>query len=121
MQVKDMNTKQLLQAIYNAISDKKGEQIKIIDISDISSIADYFVIASGNNSNQVQAISDNVLDELIKINLKPSRVEGYNTANWILMDYNDIIIHIFSKDDRFFYNLERIWSDGKYIENIEEI
>lgn len=116
-----MTTKQLLQTIYNAISDKKGERIKIIDISNISVIADYFVIVNGTNKNQVQAISDNVLDELIKVNVKPSRIEGYNTAGWILMDYNDVIIHIFSKDDRFFYDLERIWSDGKNIEDIEEI
>lgn len=111
-----MTEKENLKIIYNAIADKKGERIKILDISEISPIADYFIITNGNNKNQVQAIADNVNDEMLKLGIHPERVEGFNTAGWILMDYNNVVVHIFSKDDRFFYDLERIWSDGRTID-----
>ncbi len=109
-----MNT--ILKEIYGAIEDKKGEDIRILDISGVSVMADYFVIASGNNKNQVQAIADNVNEAMIKNKVELKATEGYNTAGWILMDYGDVIVHIFSKEDRLFYDLERIWRDGKPIE-----
>ena len=112
-----MNT--ILKEIYAAIDDKKGEDIRILDISGVSVMADYFVIASGNNKNQVQAIADNVNEAMMKNNVDLKATEGYNTAGWILMDYGDVIVHIFSKEERLFYDLERIWRDGKPIE-IEE-
>ena len=108
-----MDAKELSKIIYNALDDKKGENIKILDISHVSVIADYFIIANGNNINQVQALADNVKDELFKLNLEPKNVEGYRNASWILLDYTDVIVHIFSKDDRLFYDLERIWRDGR--------
>ena len=109
-----MDSKELTKIIYNALDDKKGENIKILDISSVSVIADYFVIANGNNINQVQALADSVKEELYKLGLK--NVEGYRSASWILLDYTDVIVHVFSKDDRFFYDLERIWRDGREIE-----
>lgn len=111
-----MEVKELVKIIYNALDDKKGEHINIIDISKVSVISDYFIIASGNNINQVQALADNVKEELFKLGLEPRNVEGYNSGSWILLDYNGIVVHIFSKDDRMFYDLDRIWSDGKSVE-----
>lgn len=108
-----MDAKEITKIIYKALDDKKGENIKILDISHVSVIADYFVIASGNNINQVQALADNVKEELFKLKLEPKNVEGYHSASWILLDYTDVIVHIFSKDDRIFYDLERIWRDGR--------
>lgn len=99
----------------NALEDKKAADIRIIDISEVSVLADYFLIASGANTNQVQAIADNVQEMLTKAGYEPKQVEGYGSASWILMDYNDIIIHIFSEESRMFYDLERIWRDGKDI------
>ena len=113
--------KMMAQIACKAIDDKKGQDIKIIDIQSVSVLADYFIIADGSNPNQVQAMADNVEEELFKAGFEARQVEGYNTANWILMDYNDIIVHIFSREDRLFYDLERIWRDGKVIENVEEL
>lgn len=112
-----MNTaKEIAKLTYNALDDKKAEDIKVLEIGNITVIADYFVIANGTNSSQVQALVDNVMDELSKNGHEPKRVEGHRTASWILMDYGDVVVHIFSKEDRLFYDLERIWRDGKVIE-----
>jgi len=111
-----MTSREMAKIASLAIDDKKGMNIKIIDISKISVLADYFIIASGSNRNQVQAIADNVQEELGKAGHECKQVEGYQTANWILLDYGDIIIHVFSDEDRLFYDLERIWRDGQSIE-----
>ncbi len=105
--------KEYLQAVYKALDDKKAEDIQIINIKEISYMADYFVIANGTNVNQVHALCDNVSEELVKCNLHTKQTEGYTAGNWILMDYGDIIVHIFDKESRSFYDLERIWKDGK--------
>lgn len=99
-----------------ALEEKKAENIKIIDISEVSVIGDYFILANGNNRNQIQALSDEVQEKLHKAGMVLKQIEGYNNANWILMDYRDIIIHVFDKESRGFYDLERIWRDGKMIE-----
>ena len=85
-------------------------------------LADYFLIASGTNRNQVQAMADNVDEMLHKAGYTVKQIEGYQTANWILMDYGDIIVHIFDRENRLFYDLERIWRDGESIslEDLEE-
>lgn len=103
---------EMVKVAVEAMKDKKAEDIRVIDISNVSVIADYFVIASGNNVNQVQAIVDNVEEQLYKEGFDSPKVEGYNSASWILLDYNDVIVHVFSQDDRLFYDLERIWRDG---------
>ena len=111
-----MTSQEMAKIAHLAMEDKKAEDIKIIDISKVSVIADYFIIASGNNRNQVQALADNVQEELGKKGVDCKQIEGYQTANWILLDYNDIIVHIFNAEDRLFYDLERIWRDGKSVE-----
>ncbi|HIZ40839.1 MAG TPA: ribosome silencing factor [Candidatus Anaerobutyricum stercoris] len=110
----------MTELVIDALEEKKAEDITILDISEISVLADYFVIADGNNRNQVQAMADSVEEALGRAGYEPKQIEGYQTANWILMDYKDVIIHVFSKEDRGFYDLERIWRDGKPV-TIEEI
>ena len=91
-----MNTlNNTLKTVINALQDKKAENIQIIDIHEISTVADYFVITSGSNRSQVQALADNVEEKLAANEIRPKNIEGYNTANWILLDYRDILIHIF--------------------------
>ena len=106
------DSKKYAKIAYDALADKKGEKIKIIDISEVSPIADYFIIADGANQNQLQAMCDAVDEELYKAGCELKQTEGNRNSTWILMDYGDIIVHVFSKEDRLFYDLERIWKDG---------
>lgn len=108
--------KMMAQIACKAIDDKKGQDIKIIDIHNVSVIADYFVIASGTNSNQVQAIVDNVEEQLGRAGFGAKQIEGNRNSSWILMDYGDVIVHVFDEENRLFYDLERIWRDGKVLE-----
>ena len=110
----------MTSAEYCKIAVKALEDKKVIDIREISPIADFFIIADGMNQNQIQAMRDAVDEALYKADLKVRQVEGNQSSTWILMDYNDIIIHIFSKEDRLFYDLERIWKDGKEI-SVDEL
>ena len=100
---------------YEALADKKGEDIKVLDISEISPIADYFVISNGTSSSQVDALVDNVEEKMHKAGYSLKQQEGTNSGTWVLMDYGDIIVHIFDKENRSFYNLEHIWSDGRAV------
>ena len=108
--------KMMAQIACKAIDDKKGQDIKVIDIHNVSVIADYFVIASGKNSNQVQAIVDNVEEQLGRAGFEAKQIEGNRNSSWILMDYGDVIVHVFDEENRLFYDLERIWRDGKVLE-----
>ena len=110
----------MVKIAYDALDDKLAEDIKIIDIRSISVLADYFIIADGNNKNQVQAMVYNVQEELFEAGYDMKHMEGYREGNWILLDFGDIIIHIFDKENRLFYDLERIWKDGKEV-SIEEL
>ena len=112
----NMNTKEIALLAIDALEDKKAEDIRIIDISEISTIADYFIIADGSNKSQIQAMADNVSERLGRAGVTVRQIEGYQNANWILMDFQDIIIHIFDQENRLFYDLERIWRDGVLIE-----
>lgn len=109
------DSKEMVKLAYQALEDKKGEDIQVIEIKDISIIADYFIIANGINSPQVDALVDSVKEALGRKGYEPKRIEGIRSASWILMDYGDVVIHVFSKEDRLFYNLERIWRDGKSV------
>jgi ribosome-associated protein len=111
-----MTSKDYCKLAIEALEDRKAEDIKVIDINEISPVADYFIIADGNNQNQIQAMRDAVDEALSKAGLQIKQVEGNSASTWILMDYGDIVIHIFSKEDRLFYDLERIWRDGKIME-----
>ena len=99
------DSKEMARLAYDAMDDKLAKDITIIDISGVSVVADYFLIADGKNRNQVQAIANNVDEFLGKAGYHAKATEGYSTANWILMDYSDVIIHIFSTEDRAFYDL----------------
>jgi ribosome-associated protein len=110
-----LTSKDMARLAYNALDEKKGEDIKVIEIGDISVIADYFIIANGTNASQVGALVDSVQEVLGKQGIDPKRIEGVRSASWILMDYGDVVVHVFSKEDRLFYDLERIWRDGKTI------
>lgn len=111
-----MKSKEMAKIAFNALDDKKGINITVIDISKISVIADYFIIAGGSNENQVKALADNVAEEFAKVEISTKHIEGYNNANWILLDFNDVIVHVFNEDDRLFYDLERIWRDGQVVD-----
>ena len=113
-----MNDRSLAMAklAIEALEDKKAEDIKVIDISEVSVIADYFIIAGGSNRRQIQALSDNVDEKLGKAGFPAKQIEGYDTANWVLLDFGDIIVHIFDKENRLLYDLERIWRDGKQVD-----
>lgn len=111
-----MNSNEIAKLAITALEDKKAEDIRIIDISEVSVIADYFIIANGTNRSQIQALSDHVEETLGRAGIALKQVEGYDNANWVLLDFRDVIIHIFDKENRLFYDLERIWRDGKIVE-----
>lgn len=113
--IKD-TSKQMAKVAVEALKEKKGYDVKVIDISEISILADYFIIANGSNANQVQAMVDNVEEQMYKAGFDDPKVEGYNNASWILLDYNDVVLHIFDEESRSFYNLERLWRDGKEVD-----
>ena len=106
-------SKKMALAAIDVLEDKKAEDIRVIDISEVSPLADYFIIANGTNRNQVQAMADNVEECLGRAGFQPKQIEGYQEANWILLDYGDVVVHLFDKENRRFYDLERIWMDGK--------
>ena len=109
------NTFEKVKLAVAALEDKKATDIKVLDISEVSVIADYFIIATGANEPQIKAMVDSVDESFSKRGIEPKSTEGYKNANWVLLDYGDIIIHIFDEENRLFYDLERIWRDGKEI------
>ena len=108
-------SKMMLKLIYQALEDKKGEDIVMIDISQVSVLADYFVICSAGNDSQIQALVDNVDEKMHENGYQIRQQEGRNSGTWVLLDYGDVIVHIFERENRSFYNLERIWNDGRRI------
>lgn len=107
-----MTDNEILKIAVKAIDSKRGENIRIIKIDELTVIADYFIIANGGSSTQVKALADEVEFKLSEAGLEPHRTEGYQGANWIVLDYIDVVIHIFHKETRDFYDLERLWQDG---------
>ena len=106
----------VLKIAVNAADDKKAHDIVALDITEIASFANYFLLCTGDSSRQMQAIADEVEERLKASGIKPSHVEGYQNAEWILMDYLDLVVHIFSKKARVYYDLERLWRDGKTLD-----
>ena len=119
MKMKNMTESEVVARLAaKAIDDKKGSDIKILDLRGVQSApAEFFVIASGNVPSHVSALSDAV-HEMVKkaTGYNPSKVEGYQNAEWILMDYFDVVVHIFQKDKREFFRLDQLWSDGVEVE-----
>lgn len=111
-----MTSLEVSKLAAKALSTKKGLDIKVIKIEDISVLADYMVIATGTSSTQVKAMADNVEYELDNAGVSVSHIEGYRSNTWILMDYIDVIVHVFIDETREFYDLERLWKDGEEID-----
>lgn len=107
-----MDTLDFSKRIANIILSKKGYDIKILDLQKISTIADYFIICSAGSDTQVKAIADEVDDKLSEQGIKCSVKEGFESLNWVLMDYFDVVVHIFKQEARSFYNLEKLWGDA---------
>ena len=106
-----------VQLAVRCAADKKALDIRVLDLRQIASFTEYFVVASGANQRQVQAIADEIAEQLKKqLTSRPSRVEGYNSGEWVLLDFGDFIVHVFDKDAREFYDLERLWRDAQKVD-----
>mgnify|MGYP000295754888 FL=1 len=105
-----------LSTIVKALDSKRAEDIRIIEIGDLTIVADYFVIANGTSSTQTKALAEEVEFKMSQLGIEPNRTEGYQGATWVVLDYGDIIVHVFYKETRDHYNLERLWSDGNDID-----
>src|ERR1044071_2956412 len=105
----------------HAAAEKKAHDLVVLDLREVASFTDYFVIASGTNVRQVQAVADEVQEQLRKqLSVRPARVEGYNSAEWVLLDYGDFIFQVFEEKSRRFYDLERLWRDAARVQLPEE-
>ena len=113
--------KEMAKIAFEALEDKKGENVCAIDISSVSVLADYFVIANGNSDSQVRALVENVEEKMHKAGYAAKETEGHRSGAWVLIDFGDVIVHIFDRENRQFYNLERIWNDGKRIDDVNEL
>ena len=112
----DNTEKGLLDFIVTVLEDKKAKEIKVLNVKDITLVADYFIICSGTSTIHIKALADEIEEKLeTEKGLELHHKEGYNSARWILLDYSNIIIHIFHQDERMFYSLERIWADAKEV------
>ncbi len=107
-----METRELAGKIEAILEDRKGKQIEIIDTSNVTIVTDYFIICSGTSTTHLRGLADDVLDKLRKEGLTCAHVEGYDTARWILLDYLDVVVHLFLEEERDFYSLERLWRSG---------
>jgi len=111
-----MTVEQELQLIVNAIDDKRAEDIVVLNMSSISPVAEYFVICEGNSEKQVQAIARELKEVAIEHNLPIKRLEGFDAARWVLADLENVVVHVFHRDDRDYYNLEKLWADAPKVE-----
>jgi ribosome-associated protein len=107
-----MDSKELAILAAQAMQQRKGSKIAVLKLEDLSTLTDYFVVATGNSRTQTQAMADHVEEELEKSGARLNRIEGKQEGRWVLLDYGQIIIHIFQEDERSFYNLERLWADA---------
>lgn len=108
-------SKEMARIVYQALNEKKGEDIKILEIGHISIMADYFIIANGGSQPQINALIENVQEKMNQAGYQVKRIEGNRNSSWVLMDYGDVVVHVFNREDRLFYDLERIWSDGRIV------
>lgn len=111
-----MTPEQLWQKAVYTLDKHKAEDIQVLDVSGITTIADYFLLASGGSANQVKSLSDYVEEELAKAGKQPLRNEGYASGDWIMLDYGDVLVHVFRRETREFYDLERLWADAKMMD-----
>lgn len=113
-------TTSLLTLAYKAADDKKAEDIVVLNMGGISIIADHFIICHANSERQVQSIAREVADQASKVGFAVKRLEGFDAGRWILVDLGDVVVHVFHKDDRGYYNLEKHWGDAPLLEMAEE-
>lgn len=113
---KNLTAAEVAKAAVRALDSKKALDIKVIGIRDLSILADYFVIATGTSSTHVKALADEVEYQLKEAGEAPGHVEGYRSNTWILLDYHNVIVHVFLEETRDFYDLERLWKDGEQID-----
>lgn len=111
-----MDVLEAAKLAQQALENKKAEEVKILDLQGLSSIADYFVIANGSNINQLHAMADEVEKELFEAGYKLHHSEGYQGGTWILLDFGSLLVHLFNKEERNFYSLDRVWGDAKTVE-----
>jgi ribosome-associated protein len=111
----DLSIKDIALLAADAADDKKAEDIDVLNVQDLTVIADYFVICSANSDQQVRAIARSIDDKLSEKGIEPKKIAGMNDARWVLMDYADVIVHVFHKREREYYDLERLWSDAEKI------
>ncbi|MCG0680067.1 ribosome silencing factor [Lactiplantibacillus plantarum] len=111
-----MDNKELLQLTVEAADDKRADDIVALDVAEVSLMADYFVILSADSKRQVQAIADNIVDFVRKAGSDVKSVEGRTAGEWVLIDAGDVIVHVFQKDARAHYNLEKLWSDAPIVD-----
>ena len=111
-----MDTKEKLEKIVQILDRKKAEDIQVIGITNLTIIADYFVIATGTSTTQVKSLADEVEFQLGEMGVEPRGVEGVRSANWVVLDYSDIVVHVFYHDTRAEYQLERLWADGEQVD-----
>lgn len=114
------NIEQIEKAILDGINEKNGHHTQKVDLENISILADSFIITSAPNERQVKAILNEIEDKTAQLGVNPKRVDGKNNGRWVVLDYGDIIVHIFHEDDREFYNIEKLWNEGANIIEIEE-
>ena len=105
-----------LKIALKAVDSKKASDVTVLDISDIATFANYFLICTGDSSRQIQAIADEVAAKLKENGHRPNHIEGYRNAEWVLLDYIDLVVHIFSRSARSFYDLERLWRDARKVD-----
>ncbi len=111
-----MTAQERLELIVRTLDMKRGEDISVLEITDLTILADYFVIANGTSNTHVKTLADETEFKLSQAGDKPLRTEGYQTASWIILDYGDIVVHVFMKDARNLYQLEQLWADGKQMD-----
>ena len=111
-----MESKELAQEAVRVLDRKKGKEIRMIGIREISSLADYFVLATGTSSTQVKALADEVQVQLKEKGEAPVRTEGYHSHSWVLIDYGNVVVHVFTTEARRFYDLDRLWQDGNEVD-----
>ncbi|NMA33355.1 MAG: ribosome silencing factor [Clostridiaceae bacterium] len=109
-----MGTRTIADTAYGILEDKKARDIEIIDISEVSILADYFIICSGTSTTHIKTLADELEAKMDEAGYNLIHKEGYQSARWILLDFGQLVVHIFNEEDRSFYNLERLWADGRF-------
>lgn len=107
---------EMVEKIVKTLDLKKAQDIKVLKVTNLTILADYFIIANGGSNTQTKALADEVDFKLSQEGVNPTRTEGYASANWIVLDYSDIIVHVFNKESRDYYQLERLWADGEEVD-----